>query len=436
MTKRYYPEKFNVTTPIDDGGALIDLPRITGEDPFKYKKRILESSRRASNSSYKGLINGINRELGLERNKILEISLRSQARGSFSSQEVSCTGKVVRDERQYGGTIDGDSVVAVNSELLVNSHVWEEDELVGLSLTVRGESYPILSNTTKLVQVSGASFSDLVGQDYLIKANWTENQMMGMACHIGNKKFSIMENTSNTITLNDTPDQKALEDYEVTSNRPRVEITSSRIILYKEYLSESNYQMDHEVSLREKNTQHTDVILSINESSRFFRATNLVPDNQTYPAFTIRKQDSNVKRFGVEVPSARYFKLKDGDIQNGTMQFSETTVFMREVEDFEEAPVGPYYSMDYKQGIVRSKNVPTGRGTVSYVKMDIPFEVEATPAVITAFADNDAENFLFAQKEKLIYSGSRDRFTSSQPKGKMIEYISELLSVSNQSWGK
>lgn len=68
--------------------------------------------------------------------------------------------------------------------------------------------------------------------------------------------------------------------------------------------------------------------------------------------------------------------------------------------------------------------------------MTFPFQVESTPAIVTPFVDDDADEFLFARKEKLLYEDQRDRYISSQPKGKMIEYIAELLSVSNQSWGK
>jgi hypothetical protein len=154
------------------------------------------------------------------------------------------------------------------------------------------------------------------------------------------------------------------------------------------------------------------------------------------PSFSIKQQDSDKKAYQENVPGSKFFKLKNVNVKNGTVKFLETEVFLREVEDFEEAPNGPYYNIDYNQGVVRSKKTPNGLGTLSYVYSEMPFDLESTPAIVVPFVDEEADSFLFAQKEKIIYDDARDRFISSQPKSKMIEYISELLSVKDQTWGK
>jgi hypothetical protein len=68
--------------------------------------------------------------------------------------------------------------------------------------------------------------------------------------------------------------------------------------------------------------------------------------------------------------------------------------------------------------------------------MKFPMKIETAPAVILNLSDKESQRFLFSQKEKSTYQDPKDRFVSSQPKSEMIEYISELLKVNKQSWGK
>lgn len=435
MTTRYIPEKFNVITSADDIGAIVDLARITGEDLYTYKTRILESSERLANSSYEGLINGINRELGLDRKEIIEINLKPVLAGDLSHPEISFNLDTITDDRQYTGTINGAGVTAVGNTFTSNVHVWEDGALVGLTLSIDSIPYKIISNTTDTIIFDG-DVSNTVGLTYLIFAYWEENSLSGLALEIGNRKYEILTNSNNVIQLDGPVVDNFGTQYIGTALRPRVEVTSSRIILYKEYLNEENFQLDLEVPLRDRNTPHTEVVSEINNNSVFFSASDLIPLENTLPAKTIKQQDSDKPINQETVPGTKFFKLGNRNIKNGTIKFSETGVFLREVASIEDAPVGPYFYVDYKQGIVRAKTTPNGTGTVSYIASEIPFRLEATPAVVTPFVDQDADTFLFAQQEKLIYDDERDRFISSQPKSNMIEYIAELLKVTDQTWGK
>lgn len=435
MTIRYFPEKFNVITSADDIGAILDLARITGEDLFSYKKRILESSERLANSSYQGLINGINRELGLERNDIIEIDLKPVLAGDLSHPEISYNLDTITDDRQYTGTINGVGITAVENKFTSNVHIWEPGKLVGLTISIDSQPYKILSNTTNSLTFDG-HVSNTVGQTYLIFAYWEENSLSGLALEIGNRKYEILSNTNNVIKLDGPVVTNFGTEYIGTALRPRIQVTSSRIILYKEYLNEENFQLDLEIPLRERNIPHTQVVSTINSDSVFFKATDLRELESTLPAKTIKQQDSDVPVNQENVPGTKFFKLENRNIKSGTIKFSETGVFLREVPVIEDAPSGPYFYVDYKQGIVRAKTTPNGTGTVSYIASQIPFRLEATPAVVTPFVDDDADSFLFAQQEKLIYDDERDRFISSQPKSNMIEYIAELLKVTDQTWGK
>lgn len=55
----------NIFNSLDEHGRLVGLPRLKGEKNKNYKQRLLDVGVHKANSSYDGLINGINRDLGL-----------------------------------------------------------------------------------------------------------------------------------------------------------------------------------------------------------------------------------------------------------------------------------------------------------------------------------------------------------------------------------
>lgn len=56
----------NVFNQFDEHGLIVGLNRLQGETNWEFKRRILDVFVHRANSSYRGLINGITRELGLE----------------------------------------------------------------------------------------------------------------------------------------------------------------------------------------------------------------------------------------------------------------------------------------------------------------------------------------------------------------------------------
>lgn len=67
----------------DNHGALVSLSRLTGEKNAEYKRRIQDVWVNIANSSYRGLVNGITRELGLSINPAININPISNSDGSF-----------------------------------------------------------------------------------------------------------------------------------------------------------------------------------------------------------------------------------------------------------------------------------------------------------------------------------------------------------------
>lgn len=435
MAKRYYPEKFNLVTNADDAALILDIERIPGESLSEYKKRVMEGSSNISNSSYEGLINGINRELGLKQFEAIEISFKEILCGDLFEENNVNTDYVITDNRLYVGLINGSSIRITENKIQFSSNTWKENYLIGLSFFIENKEYKIISNTVNEISVDSEFESLHLNKEYTIKPNWKTNQYLNYILVLENEPYPISGNTEKTITLSKPLSYRTSGFYKLRLSRPKVKITSSRVIFYLDYLNEKSFRLELEVDLRDGNISHSDLCEKVNKESKFYFLKNLIPLENSVKAFTLKQKDSDIKVFQEVVPASKFFKLKNANVKPGTLKFSESNIFGIEEDVLPENLNGPYYSVNQLEGTIKTKTLPSGAGQVSYIYMDFPFVLESAPAVVLSFSDKESEKFLFSQKEKLIYEDSRDRFVSSQPKTEMIEYISELLKINKQSWG-
>lgn len=435
MTKRYFPEKFNLVTSADETAMLSDIDRISGESLFDYKKRILESSKRLASSSYQGLINAINRELGLTQREIVKVEFKNILEGDLEDNSISYTDFIITDNRSYAGTVNGTSTKIVGNKFVTDLYTWPLNYLAGLKITFDSKTYKILSNTESEVVLDSTPTTLHVGENFSIESNLIVNSLIGYGLTLDGDKYEIIANTAKTITVNKPLKYQDSSLYSIVLNRPRVKITSSRIIFYKEYLNEENYQLELTIDLRNNNLTHRSLCKLVNTESQFFKMTDLIPLESEIKAFTFKQKDSDIKIFEERVPASKFFKLKNKDIKPGTLSFSESNIFSKEEDELNDELFGPYYSVNHKEGVVQSTMLPNGTGQVSYTYMDFPFTLDHAPAVVVGLSDKESEHFLFSQKEKIIYDDPRERFVSGQPTAEMIEYIAELLRVNRQSWG-
>lgn len=435
MTKRYYPEKFNTTTNADNTAMIMDIERIPGESLFNYKKRILEASSKIANSSYNGLINGINRELNLKQVEAISVTLKPILNGNLADPLTAHTDYIISDNRLYEGIVDGTLTKFGTNTFQSHEHLWLDNYLVGLSLLIGSDEYIVVSNTYNTITLDREVTSLYVNQSYSIRANWKANIYNGFALILEQDRYIVLANTANTITVNKPLVYRESGLFQLALQRPRVQITASRIIFYIEYLNNDNYRVELTVDLREANLSHRDLCQKINKESKYFLLTDLIPLENELKAFTFKHKDSDIKVFQENIPASKFFKLENKNIKPDTLKFSESSIFLREEEILEEGLNGPYYLVNHIIGTVKSVYLPSGSGQVSYTYMNFPFIIESAPVVVIGMSDKESQQFLFSQKEKILYDDSRDRFVSSQPKTEMIEYISELLKVNKQSWG-
>lgn len=76
-----------VFNQFDEHGLLLGTERLPGEKNWEYKRRLLDVFSNRANSTYRGLINGITRELGLSLYSPLLVNPRTNVDGSFLASD-------------------------------------------------------------------------------------------------------------------------------------------------------------------------------------------------------------------------------------------------------------------------------------------------------------------------------------------------------------
>lgn len=82
------PETHNITGSFDYIGQLVDLSRLDGESYRNYKHRVLDVYVNRANATYRGLINGITRELGLLPFEALTVDIKAGSDGLPESPRI------------------------------------------------------------------------------------------------------------------------------------------------------------------------------------------------------------------------------------------------------------------------------------------------------------------------------------------------------------
>lgn len=432
---KFTPEPIVIRTPLDEQGSLLDVTRIAGEDLVSYAERLFDAYANRASSTYQGLLNGINRELDLERRDLMTVNIRALGFGSLTDPSITFTNTTITNNTSYTDTIDGVNITATGSTLTDTNQSWTPGYLRGLKLKILSDVYEIIDNTETTVTVN-ANMSGLVGETYLIEVDWLDNELVGLGLKIGNRLFKVSENTAKTLRI-ESGEITTVDgtEYKLRAFNPKVEVTASKFNLYKEFVNDENFQLEASIDIRDDVKFHRQIVDEINKL-RFFEAVNLAQPREDVFAFTLNRQSSENTVIKETVPAAKFFKLSHPNIKLNSVRFTEANIFLREVDEDQVSQALGNYNVDYDQGIVKVNSTPSGRQYVSYQWNDFPFTVTNSLAIINPFNEEDSQEFLFLQKEMIIYNNENDRFRNSVPKADMIEYMAELLKVKPDSWGE
>lgn len=435
MGKKFTPESIVVRTALDEHGSLLDVPRIAGEDLISYSERLFDAYANRSSSTYTGLLNGINRELDIDRKDTIEVRIKSLGLGDITSGSIILSSTTITNTSSFTNTINGTTVIAVGTVLTDPSQLWIPSHLRGYILKIAGNEYVVTDNTETELTIK-ETLSGLIGEIYIVEVDWELNSLVGLGLKIGNKLFKIIENTETVIKIEsgDLFEGDSLV-YQIRAFNPKVEVTGSFFNLYKEFSNSENFQLEKGIDLREDVRFHRDIVDMINQLS-FFEATNLLDLKNDVFAFSLNRQSSEGIVIKETVPTSKFFKLENDTLKEGSVRFAEANIFLREVEEDAVSQAFGNYNVDYDQGIIKVNTIPSGNKTVSYSWNDFPFTVRDSPVIINPFNEEDSKEFLFLQQEMKRYLSTSDRFRSSVPKADMIEYIAELLAIKPDSWGE
>lgn len=434
MTNIIKPQPVVVRTPLDEVGSLLNVDRIPGEELKDYAERLYSTYVKRSSSTYEGLLNGINRALGVTEKPIMEVNYRSIMQGSLHDANTTVTINSFQDLLSYTGVVDGTIVIATGSVFKDSSANWSPNRLKGFKLTIGTQEFEILSNSSNEAVIDGV-MSGLIGENFSIQLDLADNSLTGLALRVDGHIYKIAENTNNTIYINSGNLLNTVDkDYIITAFNPKVEVTASKMYLYKEYINENNFQLDLEIDLRKDFKYHKGIVAEINKSY-YFEAVDLTAHKDRYLSISLRKQSSEHIVTREIVPAARYFRLQNANIKEGSVSFSESSIFLREVNQDAVPQAKGNYWIEYQSGAVLVNTLPSGTKTASYIWNEFPYKVTYSPAIVNGMADEEVKDYLFSQVEMRLYENPKERFVPSHPTSDMLEYIAELLQVKPQTWG-
>lgn len=434
MTKIFKPEATIVRTPLDEIGSLLNVDRIPAEDLKDYAERLYSTYVRRSSSTYDGLLNGINRALGLSEEEVIEVRYRAIMQGAIDGTSVVATINSLEDTLTYAGTVDGINVIAVGGTFVDSLATWTPDRLKGMTLIIGSDTFEILSNTATQARVDG-DLTNYVGQPYSIALALEDNILNGLALRVDGRIYKIASNTANKLYINSGDLTKIVDkNYEITAYNPKVEVSASKLYLYKEYINEDNFQLEAQIDLRDDFKFHTGIVSRLN-TLYYFEADNLMEYKDRILNVSFRKQSSEHIISREIVPAAKFFRLKNPNLKEGSVAFSESSVFLREVDEDQVSQAAGNYTVEHRSGSVLVNTMPSGTKTVSYIWNEFPYRLVSSPAVVNAMVDEEVKDFLFSQVEMRLYDNEKNKTVPSQPTGDMLEYIAELLRVKPQTWG-
>lgn len=175
----YTPTTHHVFNEFDQQGIFLGLERLRNEDNATYKQRLLDVMTNKASSAYRGLINGITRELGLEFYDAISVECLTDSNGDYllTNPSVTFDGNMcylvsnvdpsnytiyyeidrynlITSTRSITGLVDAiNATPYFNATILDNTKSWERSTQIfnqSSTLTVTNEDIALGSTQIKL----------------------------------------------------------------------------------------------------------------------------------------------------------------------------------------------------------------------------------------------------------------------------------------------
>lgn len=159
MTKiQLIPTSYNVFNEFDRIGILLGLSRLENEDNISYKQRLLDVFVNRANSTYRGLINGITRELGLSLTEVMRIIPVTDSNGNplvampaivfentkcyiyndYAENDILLT--IDRFEQDEGAWTINDLITTINNTGIYTATLLDTDKGTARSMSIFNQS--------------------------------------------------------------------------------------------------------------------------------------------------------------------------------------------------------------------------------------------------------------------------------------------------------
>lgn len=271
----------------------------------------------------------------------------------------------------------------------------------------------LLVGITRLESEDNASFRRRIRDSYVHRANSTYQGMInGITRDLGLSLFKA-------ISINPKVDSNGY----FLAPDPYISFDNAFIYLYSDYANELlDYKIDrYQIG---RNYEHLDNFINLVNSTYYFEASiESGVDTKTRTMCILNQTNREHIDVDAAYPSTKY-KLSNTYIVEGTLFFSDRTVYKTEVASENLVTSKGTYWIDYKEGIVVSYVAPQLGVYARYDYIKYPFKPLASKIVINDLMN---DNFKAKMFEQILQDNGE--YANSLPTGLGMDIILELLSV-------
>lgn len=271
----------------------------------------------------------------------------------------------------------------------------------------------LLVGITRLDSESNVSIRRRIRDSFVHRANSTYQGMInGITRDLGLSLFKA-------ISINPKIDSNS----NFLAPDPYIKFDNAYVYLYSDY---ANNLLDYKIDRYQvgRNYEHLDNFVDFINSTYYFEASIMPNINQHTRTMCILNQTNRIHvDIDAAYPTTKY-QLSNQYIVNGSLFFSDRTIYKREVATEELVLSSGDYWIDYKNGIVVSYSIPPIGVYARYDYIKFPFEPLASEIVIN---DLTNDNFKTKMFDQILQDNGE--YCNGLPTGLGMDIILELLSV-------
>jgi len=210
---------------------------------------------------------------------------------------------------------------------------------------------------------------------------------------------------------------------------PYIRFDGAYLYLYSDY---GNDMLDWAIDRYEPggNYEHLYRLAEFVNTTAFFEAHIIEGIDPYTRSMTIVNQSNRTMVISEDAQESTRFNLENDKIVPGSISFSDTKTFRREMSSASSVAAAGQYHINYKSGMVTVGSVPPPGVTIRYQHSEYPFLPKASPVIVHDITSEGFRSKMFAQE--LQEDGT---YELALPTEVGVDIMNELLSVIPMYWG-